>query len=145
MNTNKFRHERQLTKLMPEPRTLWSATALWIGVACAARYSAGCVSSDDAVIPVYEPCFTTRECEPIADRCFQVSVDYGTHVATSGICSMSCSDDFDCLPPGACLSLEGEQPICYLRCRSDFDCPTDFSCISTLGPTTFDPICLPFG
>jgi hypothetical protein len=114
----------------------------------------GCIIVDDDDPPprgggggelfVYDPCGFTSDCELLADSCFDVTVDYGSEIITDGMCSLYCDFDDDCPAPGACLSINGEEPICYETCVDDLDCPSGFACIDTVDRRSIVPVCLPF-
>lgn len=104
----------------------------------------GCVVVEERATPIYDPCYSTSECDAYSDACWEVSIDYGDGIATDAMCSVQCIDDLDCPYGGLCMSLGGETPICYQPCIDDFDCAGGFACIDTAGPRSFDAICLPY-
>lgn len=108
----------------------------------------GCVvveRDDDFVIPIYDPCNRTSDCEPRADRCFDITIDYGTHIVNDGMCSVFCADDRDCPSLGACFALdELADPLCYQTCVDDLDCALGFRCVDAIDVRSITPICLPF-
>lgn len=103
----------------------------------------GCIILDDT--PAYGACGADIDCQ--SNFCHEVSVDYGSYVATNGICTRGCSSDAQCPigitnEPGGCYSLGRTDPfVCYERCFTDGDCPTGFTCADVAGSD--DQICLP--
>lgn len=104
----------------------------------------GCVVVEDNYTPIYDPCFSTSECDAYSDACWEITIDYGDAIVTDAMCSVSCIDDLDCPYGGYCLSIGGERPICYQPCYDDFDCAHGFSCIDTVSALSIDPVCLPY-
>lgn len=123
--------------------------SLSFAVAASVLALAGCtVDGRTGEYLVYESCFSTSECEPLADACFELRITYPEYEAENAICSLRCRDDFDCPrgitgERGACYSVQGGSEICYERCIDDRDCLDGFLCVDTVGGARFDSICLP--
>lgn len=111
----------------------------------AAFFAGGCIIvDDDYARPTYSECDYDSQCGGASDGCYDLFVDYGTHVASGGLCSLWCDSDFDCPYGGACYSVSAGPRICYERCSGDWSCPFGFACIDTVGGQPFDSICLPY-
>jgi len=111
----------------------------------AALFAGGCIIVDDGGFgrATYSECSYDSQCGGASDGCYDVTVDYGTHVASDGLCALWCVSDYDCPGNGACYSVSAGPRICYQRCNGDWNCPWGFACIDTIGGQPYDSICLP--
>ena len=111
-----------------------------LAIACAAVSMTGCVvtnSSGTGGAPLYSECSTLSSCDLNATRCQDFSINWGSGVASSSICTIACATDANCpIGPngqnGYCTTtavLGNSMQTCLPRCYTNNDCDPGWSCL----------------